>query len=297
MHTTPTAMLYIDSPYGLGYEDWDKKSFDVHDYRSLFKQMEAITSMESYIAVVWSTRDNGAVVAQAMTEQSFKYTQEIVWYKYNQNQEGTQNLVNAVEYCTIGFKEGRKSVPWFLSANPSERHNIAVGGTQRRLHRRANGNAVNAYQKPPYLARCIAKAWLTPGSSVVVGGVGAGGDVEGLVSAGMNVIGFENDMEQTTPLTAIWTKYESDFKSNGKFGWTEQEPAGIFGGMHFDRGSNLSNYKNFLETLAAEDEGVEDGKQRRHQRYLPHPGSRARPAEHAEVQLASSLYCIVLYAS
>ena len=83
-------MLYIDSPYGLGYEDWDKKSFDAHDYRSLFKQMEAITSMESYIAVVWSTRDNGAVVAQAMTEQSFKYTQEIVWYKYNQNQEGTQ---------------------------------------------------------------------------------------------------------------------------------------------------------------------------------------------------------------
>ena len=29
--------------------------------------------------------------------------------------------------------------------------------------------------------------------------------------------------------------------------------------MHFDRGSNLSNYKNFLETLAAEDEGVEGG--------------------------------------
>jgi hypothetical protein len=75
------------------------------------------------------------------------------------------------------------------------------------------------------------------------------------------VIGFENDTEQTTPLTAIWTKYESDFKSNGKFGWSEQEPAGIFGGMHFDRGSNLSNYKNFLETLAAEDEGVEDGKE------------------------------------
>jgi hypothetical protein len=254
MHTLSSGMLYIDSPYGLGYEDWDKKSFDVQDYRSMFKQMEAITSMENYIAVVWSTRDNGALVKQAMVEQSFKYTQEVSWYKYNQNQEGTQNLVNSLEHCTIGFREGRKSVPWFMSPNPSLRHNLAVGGTQRKLHKRTNGHPVNQYQKPPYLARSIAKAWLPPGSTVVVGDVGAGGDVEGFISAGMNVIGFENDTEQTTPLAAVWNKYESDFKSHGKFGWSEQEPVGVFGGMHLERGSDLSNYKSYLQMIAAEDD-------------------------------------------
>ena len=124
-------MLYIDAPYGLGYEEWDKKAFDLQDYKSIFKQMEAITSMENWIAVVWTARDHGSIVVQAMLEQGFKATQEICWYKFNQNQEGTQNLVNSLEHCTIGFKEGRKSVPWFMSANPSERHNLAVGGTQR----------------------------------------------------------------------------------------------------------------------------------------------------------------------
>ena len=251
-------MLYIDAPYGLGYEEWDKKAFDLQDYKSIFKQMEAITSMENWIAVVWTARDHGSIVVQAMLEQGFKATQEICWYKFNQNQEGTQNLVNSLEHCTIGFKEGRKSVPWFMSANPSERHNLAVGGTQRKLHMRVNGTPINAYQKPPYLARSIVKAWLPPGSTVIVGGVGAGGDVEGLISAGMNVVGFENDSEQTSPLVSVWNKYESDFKSNGKFGWAEQEPMGTFGGMHFEKASNLSNYKRFLETLIAEEEGLQE---------------------------------------
>ena len=241
-------MLYIDTPYGLGFEDWDKKAFDLQHYRVLFKQMEAITSVNDWIAVIWHTRDNGAVVVAAMTEQGFKHAQEVVWYKFNQNQEGTQNLVNACEHCTVGFKEGRKSVPWFMSSNPSERHNVIVGATQRKLHKRANGSPVNQYQKPPYLARSLAKAWLPPGSTIIVGGVGAGGDVEGLISAGMNVIGFENDSEQTNTISTVWTKYESDFKSTGKFGWSDQEALGIFGGMHFDTASNLSNYKTFAST-------------------------------------------------
>ena len=193
-------MLYIDAPYGLRYAPWDTRAFDMPDYIRLFKQMEAMTDRENWIAVVWSDRDSCAEVSKAMKEQAFKSQSDIVWYKFNQNQEGTQSLTRAVEYGTVGFKDGRKQVQWYMSANPTERHNMAVGGTMRRLHKRSNGNSVNAYQKPPYLSRHIVKSWLAPGSTVVVGGVGAGGDVEGLISAGMNVVGFENDLEQCKEL-------------------------------------------------------------------------------------------------
>ena len=111
----------------------------------------------------------------------------------------------------MGFKDGRKQVQWYMSANPTERHSMAVGGTMRRLHKRSNGNSVNAYQKPPYLSRHIVKSRLAPGSTVVVA-VSGGGDVEGLISAGMNVVGFENDLEQCKELLSIWNKYESDYK-------------------------------------------------------------------------------------
>lgn len=200
-------MLYIDAPYGR-YAPWDTRAFDMPDYIRLFKQMEAMTDRENWIAVVWSDRDSCAEVSKAMKEQAFKSQSDIVWYKFNQNQEGTQSLTRAVEYGTVGFKDGRKQVQWYMSANPTERHNMAVGGTMRRLHKRSNGNSVNAYQKPPYLSRHIVKSWLAPGSTVVVGGVGAGGDVEGLISAGMNVVGFENDLEQCKELLSIWNKYE-----------------------------------------------------------------------------------------
>ena len=186
-------MLYIDAPYGLNYAPWDTRAFVAADDVKLFKQMEAMTERENYMAVIWTDRASGSEVTSAMAEMGFKANLEVVWYKFNQNQEGNHNLTNAIEHCTIGFKDGRKSVPWYMSSNPTERHNLAVGGTMRRLHRRANGNPVNAYQKPPYLARSIVKSWLAPGSTVVVGGVGAGGGVEGLSM---------NDLEQTKELVA-----------------------------------------------------------------------------------------------
>ena len=252
-------MLYIDAPYGLRYATWDHKKFDSADYIRLFKQMAAMTDRDNWIAVVWSDHFSLPDVNKAMLEQNFKNTNNVFWYKFNQNQEGTHNLTNAVESGTVGFKDGRKSVPWYMSANPTERHNLAVGGTMRRLHKRANGTPVNVYQKPPYLSRSLVKSWLAPGSTVVVGGVGAGGDVEGLISAGMNVIGFENDLEQCKELISIWSKYESDFKEKGVLGWVDQEPVGTFGGMHYDSQSNLTTYKHFLQTRAAEMEAEEGG--------------------------------------
>ena len=259
-------MLYIDAPYGLRYAGWDHKAFDSPDYIRIFKQMEAMTERDNWIAVVWTDRYHLNAVSDAMKDRAFRSEYDLVWYKFNQNQEGNQSLTRSVEYGTVGFKDGRTNVPWYMSANPTERHNVAVGGTMRRLHKRANGQPVNPYQKPPYLARHICKCWLAPGSTVVVGGVGAGGDVEGLISAGMHVVGFENDLEQCKELISIWNRYESDYKEKQVFGWAEHEPVGTFGGMHFDTKSNITNYKTFLNSREEEEEKIREGEERRPER-------------------------------
>ena len=69
-------MPYIDAPYGLRYAPWDTRAFDMPDYIRLFKQMEAMTDRENWIAVVWSDRDSGAEVSKAMKEQAFTKSDE-----------------------------------------------------------------------------------------------------------------------------------------------------------------------------------------------------------------------------
>ena len=98
-------MLYIDAPYGLRYATWDHKKFDSADYIRLFKQMAAMTDRDNWIAVVWSDHFSLPDVNKAMLEQNFKNTNNVFWYKFNQNQEGTHNLTNAVESGTVGFKD------------------------------------------------------------------------------------------------------------------------------------------------------------------------------------------------
>ena len=97
-------MLYV--PFRLRYEAWNHQNFDSADYLRLFKQMAAMTDRENWIAVVWSDHFSLPEVNKAMVEQNFKNTNNIFWYKLNQNLEGTHNLTNAIEsYCRV---EGRK---------------------------------------------------------------------------------------------------------------------------------------------------------------------------------------------
>ena len=118
----------------------------------------------------------------------------------------------------------------------------------------SDGGVVNPTQKPSYIASELAKAFLAPGSTVVVVGAGAGGSVEGFISAGMNVVAFENDIRQVEALRQIWTGYESAHAEKGDKCF-KQKQSGILG--HCPTGDGLSGVmiKGYLKSLRDDEIG------------------------------------------
>jgi hypothetical protein len=163
-----------------------------------------------------------------MESQGYKKFQTLTWYKYNQNFEGASMFVHAVEHCMIGCRSSDKSYQFALPANPLMRHNFIYGQTKRRPHIAPDSLPINPCQKPLYVSELFAKTFCAPNSVALVVGAGAGGDVEGFIKAGVNVIAFESDKRQVDALAAVWTKYES-LASAGKNPWPKNPEVGHMG--------------------------------------------------------------------
>ena len=88
-----------------------------------------------------------------------------------------------------------------------DRHNIVIGPGQRTYVRHSEGGVVNPCQKPPYLAEYFGQHYCQPHSNVVVLGSGAGGDVQGLMNAGLKVHAIEQDQKQAAAMMAQLRSY------------------------------------------------------------------------------------------
>ena len=94
-------------------------------------------------------------------------------------------------------------MPCVLDKNPTKRHNMFIGPQQRAFHKDQLNNMINPYQKPAYLAYNMCKAFCNPFDEVFILGSGAGGDIEGCVAAGMNVVALEKDARQYAATLAV----------------------------------------------------------------------------------------------
>jgi hypothetical protein len=104
-------------------------------------------------------------------------------------------------------------MPCVLDRNPTKRHNIIIGPQQRAFHKDQLNNLINPYQKPAYLAYNMCKAFCNPFDEVYILGSGAGGDIEGCVAAGMNVVALETDARQYTATLAVWRRYQEKLRT------------------------------------------------------------------------------------
>ena len=220
-------MLWFDATMGLKKGDWDVK-WSKEQFETLFRQMDASSTNRNYMVVVNMWPADNHILVGALRECGFRHEKCITWYKINQNREGTKEVICATEFYWFAFRSTQRGTPFFMPANPMQRHNILVGPTNSTYHKNKAGGKINQTQKPPYVSREIAKAFLEPGSTVIVVGIGAGGDVEGLVSAGMNVIGFEMDAEQFQDVQPIWKKYEEQYLEDSNL-FKRMGDSGTFG--------------------------------------------------------------------
>ena len=199
--------VIIDQPYGLGREEWDK-AWSAEEVTQLFKQMDACTQNDKYWVAMYSNHWLLGQTMSCMEKHGFLNVSYLVWWKNNFNIDNAPHLVFATEFVVMGWRSGVKGTPSFLDPNPSKRHNMIIGHQQRHFHMK-NGQAINPYQKPVYLAYSICKTFSDPASTIVVVGSGAGGDIEGAVAAGMSVIAFEKDRFQHEAVVGIWRAYQA----------------------------------------------------------------------------------------
>jgi hypothetical protein len=206
-------MLYMDAPFGHKLAKWDVL-WDKDGYADLFRQMDASSTNRNYIVLINQMSGTAHHLKEALDEVGFKAAKDIVWYKTTQNREGCNHLIYATENIWQAYRQTIKGVKLHMPDSPYKRHNIIIGPTNTSYHKHDDGSKINPTQKPPYLARELAKAYLQPGANVILVGCGAGGDLEGLVAAGMNVVAFEKDTTQFDALLPIWTAYQEDFKED-----------------------------------------------------------------------------------
>jgi hypothetical protein len=101
---------------------------------------------------------------------------------------------------TIGFLPNAAEIVWNVSGDPRQRHNFISIPSVLTLAKDSAGNIINETEKPPELAAFLCGMFCQKGSTILVIGTGAGGCVKGMLQAGFNVVGVENDEKQYNQL-------------------------------------------------------------------------------------------------
>ena len=211
-------MIYWDMKFGKSYADWDAEPHSEGELEHVLKTF-CLVNKHTYfhVAVIWCDYRQVAMVEKALESASYNHIQPIYWYKVEQNQQLAAHLrVPAVEVGLIAFHGQVTAFSSYINVPMDlyDRHNIVLGPGQRTYIRNTEGVVVNPCQKPPYLAEYFGQQYCQPHANVVVLGSGAGGDVQGLMNAGLKVHAIEQDQKQSTAMMAHLRTYKPSCQLN-----------------------------------------------------------------------------------
>jgi hypothetical protein len=194
--------MFADWPYGYNLFKYDlklSKSFCTQVYQ----QFDAVRSNDNHVTVNFCSPQDLCMVSEVMKERKYSNVENLYWFKPGQTMTGTpKSYTPAVETGLIGFYPSSDDIPWYTSADPVKRHNVLHHPSVKTLAKNAVGGAINVTEKPPALAKWILGNHCEPGSTVLIVGAGAGGDIVGAVQANLNVVAVEVDRMQFEALRA-----------------------------------------------------------------------------------------------
>ena len=202
-------MWVFDAPQGVvpGVE-WDQP-FQAEDLTRICNQVQAIQTNDSTIVVIFHKTSDSQMVADTLGAANYCHLQNLCWYKGETHQTKTpvSSYTNSWEIATIGFQPNRNKVAWNMEKDPSKRHNFIECKAVTRYHRDSDGKVINPCQKPPDIMRWLCQNHLSPGSTLLVVGAGAGGEIAGAVQACCNVVAVERDTRQYDALQSVLVKH------------------------------------------------------------------------------------------
>ena len=192
--------MYNDSPFGYGLFPHDEQ-ISVHTLTEQSKQFDAFNTKGVHVWIVIHKIDDTHIVREAMMERNYQNLQQVYWIMPDHYVEGPiHRLTPSVMIITIGFLPRADAITWNVSPDPRERHNHVSIPSVLALAKDSSGNPINVTEKPPALAAHLCSMFCQKGSTILVVGTGAGGCVKGMLQAGFNVVGVENDEKQYNQL-------------------------------------------------------------------------------------------------
>ena len=189
-------------PYGVTEEPWDRQ-ISYNEIVNYLKQCDAVQQADSYVVILWHKVKDAALVEDAMKNRHLQQVQNFFWYKegqYSAVPTGQYGL--ACEIGSVGCHPDAGKAPQCLPTDPRKRHNFFSCPSVTSLYQKGVGGPINPCQKPIELSRRLIANHCPPGGNVLVIGFGAGGEVEGAIAAGCNVVGVEYDLAQFNAFTA-----------------------------------------------------------------------------------------------
>jgi len=133
------------------------------------------------------------------------------WHKTNHHTPTpVSSYTRSVEQMIIAFKPNMASNPFDMNRDPRLRHNFIECPSVTKYVLDAQGCAVNKCQKPADLSRKLALNHCAPGDWALNIGPGAGGCLQGLVQAGVNVVAIESDEKQFRALQGTVWQWKED---------------------------------------------------------------------------------------
>lgn len=194
-------------------EAWDTAWTSV-EFNAILRQVEAVSDGQNFWIALYSNHVLLSTRVAELAEKGYKNISVFTWWKNNFNMENVMGILYATEYIILAWRTGlTQNMPCVLDKNPTKRHNMFIGPQQRAFHKDQLNNMINPYQKPAYLAYNMCKAFCNPFDEVFILGSGAGGDIEGCVAAGMNVVALEKDARQYAATLAVWRRYQERLRT------------------------------------------------------------------------------------
>ena len=220
-----SAAFVWDMPYGYDLFTFDKQLV-MSELTKALKQFDALQSQDHYIALLMHKPEDTNMVTEALRDRQYQHIDHLFWYKPGHQVSGpVKSYTNAVEMMTIGFYKDRNSVNWNVDADPLKRHNLIQLPPLTTLTKDSNGQPINVTEKPPGVVEWVLRNHCPPGSTVMIAGTGAGGDVKGAIQAGLNVVGVEVDEKMYKASLPVIAKFIQEM---------DAEPEEIQGSLDVD---------------------------------------------------------------
>lgn len=188
---------------------WDVQ-FTENEIYDVLAQVNAVNKCANFAVCIKHNQLDVAIVDAAMAQAGLQRRHSLFWYKNNQNIEGFNNYVFAVESFRMGYR-GAKEGQWFqMDKNPLKRHNILACPTTSKYFKNHCGEVINESQDRVELVTTFSFRHCAPGTKVMVLGMGGGADVVGATAAGYSVVGIDKDPDQVKAVVAVVNKLFND---------------------------------------------------------------------------------------